>query len=132
MMRKIALLALLLLLAFGLTNAAEYGVLRPGGMDGPDVKAFKSVHQKKNLDKPHRMTDGLLGPAGIIDTLTWRNEGASQNVNFGFLNHGDSMLVWLKPPAACSLVAIRFRPINWEGNLLLDVWNAKNNIEQTI
>lgn len=129
MMRKIALLTLLLTISLGLTVAslaADYGVLRPGAIDGPDVKAFKSIHPKKDVPKPHRVPDELLGPTGIVDTLTWRDPDASDLVNFGFLNHGDSMLVWLDPPAACSLVAIRFRPINWEGNLLLDIWNAKN------
>ena len=129
MMKKIGVIVLLFVFCFGLaeiSTASEYSVLRPGGLDEPDVKAFKSIHQIKNKPKPQRGNEQILGPAGIIDTLTWRNPEASQLVNFGFLNPGDSMLVWLDPPAACSLVAIRFRPINWEGNFLLDIWNAKN------
>ena len=64
--------------------------------------------------------------SSIIDTLTWRREGASEIVNFPFLNPGDSALVWFKPAAHCSLIAIRFKPIDWEGNLLIDVWDARN------
>ncbi|MFQ6094240.1 MAG: hypothetical protein ACE5OR_16470, partial [bacterium] len=44
--------------------------------------------------------------------------------NFGFLNPGDSLLVWLVPQAACSLIAIRFYVLNWEGSMLVDVWDA--------
>ncbi|UCE20263.1 MAG: T9SS type A sorting domain-containing protein [Gemmatimonadota bacterium] len=126
MMRRLPAFLLLCAIFFGLTVAAyagEIAILRPG--QDNDVKAFKSIHQKKPLPTPHR-TPGVLGTTGIIDTLTWRNPGASTLVNFGFLNPGDSSLVYLKPAAACSLLAIRFRPINWEGNLLVDIWDARN------
>lgn len=127
MMRKICFVALLFVFCFGLTvisAASDYSVLRPAGSD---VKAIDSMHMKKGLTKPQQRHEEILGPAGIIDTLTWRDNDAPGNrVNFGFLNPGDSMLVWLDPPAACSLVAIRFRPLNWEGNFLIDIWNATN------
>ena len=125
-MRRLPVILLLFAILIGVTIAAyagEYAILRPG--QDSDVKAFKSIYQKKGYLKETR-TPGILGATGIIDTLTWRNQGASTLVNFGFLNPGDSSLVWLRPAAACSLIAIRFRPINWEGNLLVDIWNAQN------
>ena len=125
-MRRLSVFLLLFAMFFGLTMAAyagEYAILRPG--QDNDVKAFKSVYQKKGYVRPDR-TPGILGTSGIIDTLTWRNLGASTLVNFGFLNPGDSSLVWLRPAAACSLLAIRFQPINWEGNLLIDIWDARS------
>ena len=130
MMRKIVAVAFLFVFCFGLTivsTASDYSVLRPAGFDDPDVKAIHSKHKNKDIKQSPTRHEQLLGPAGIIDTLTWRDQDApGSRVNFGFLNAGDSMLVWLDPPAACSLVAIRFQPLNWEGNMLLDIWNAKN------
>lgn len=125
-MRRLPVFLLLFAIFFGLTMAAyagEIAILKPGQDD--DVKAFKSIHPKKPFPTPPRAPE-VLGTTGIIDTLTWRNLGASTLVNFGFLNPGDSSLVYLKPAAACSLLAIRFQPINWEGNLLVDIWDARN------
>ncbi|MFQ6093449.1 MAG: hypothetical protein ACE5OR_12400, partial [bacterium] len=45
-------------------------------------------------------------------------------VNFGFLNPGDSLLVWFKPAAACSLISIRFYNINWTGDIVIDIWDG--------
>ena len=126
-MRRLPVFLLLFAIFFGVTmatHAGEIAILRPG-QDDHDVKAFKSIHQKKGYMN-HDRTPGILGTTGIVDTLTWRNPGASTLVNFGFLNPGDSSLVYLRPAAACSLLAIRFRPINWEGNLLVDIWDARN------
>ncbi len=70
--------------------------------------------------------DHLSQLSGLIDTLTWRKEGASKVLDIGFSNPGDSMLVWLRPAAPCSLLAIRFRPVDFEGNMILDIWDASN------
>ncbi|UCE18067.1 MAG: T9SS type A sorting domain-containing protein [Gemmatimonadota bacterium] len=61
-----------------------------------------------------------------IDTLTWRKEGASEIVNFPFCDPGDSLLVWLQPVAACSLISIRFKPVNFVGTVILDIWDASH------
>ena len=127
-MRRVISISVMLIVLMGFLATAfagELSVLRPAGLDA-DVKPFKSIHDIKGTPKAKHVPEALLGPAGIIDTLTWRNLGASDLVNFGFLNPGDSLLCWLDPPAACSLVAIRFRPINYEGNMLLDIWDARN------
>ena len=68
----------------------------------------------------------LESQSAVYDTLTWRKEGASEIVNFPYFNHGDSALVWLQPAAVCSLIAIRFKVIDWEGNMLLDIWDGSN------
>ena len=62
----------------------------------------------------------------VIDTLTWRKEGASRVVNQRFVDPYDSLLVWFNPVASCSLLAIRFRPMDWEGNILFNIWDASN------
>jgi hypothetical protein len=107
-------------------SASEYDILRPGGVQNDlDVKEIRSV-KGKMLASDNISNHELYGPHGshgIIDTLTWRSK-AEPDVNFGFLNHGDSLLIWFQPAAACSLIAIRFRPINWQGSTLHHIWNA--------
>ena len=128
-MKKVAIFFLSCLISFGLTamaSASEYDILRPGGAQNDlDVKKIGSVKGKMlasdNISKHEPY--GLLGSYGIIDTVTWRSKG-EPDVNFGFINPGDSLLVWLKPAAACSLIAVRFRSINWEGSTLHHIWNA--------
>ena len=129
-MKKIFLFGLLVIsfFVFGIQSvSAQYDILKPVSIENdPDVKYVKPVgHQKRSSVQIGNDLE-ILGTAGIYDTLTWRNEGASTMVNYGFLNHGDSMLVWLNPQAACSLIAIRFQPNNYQGNLLLDIWDASH------
>ena len=100
------ILVLLALITY-FSNASEYGVLRPGGLHSEmgDEPAFHS--------------------AGVIDTLTWRSVQRPE-ANFGFLNPGDSLLVWLDPPAPCTLIAVRFRNMNFAGHPLLEIWDASH------
>ena len=127
-MKKILFIAIIVsILHFSYARFASGGdidILRPAGNSSDVIPLLylKNV-QKQRAAQSQQM---LFDSNGIIDTLTWRNPDESQLVNFGFLNQGDSMLVWFDPPAYCRLVAIRFQPYNWEGNLLIDVWDASN------
>lgn len=90
-----------------LTFASEYGILRPGGIP-------LGVEREP-----------LLESTSVTDTLTWRSSPHPE-INFGFGNPGDSMLVWFDPPAPCQLIAVRFRVMNFEGHPLIDIWDASN------
>jgi len=109
MNRQILSLGMLILLAVvsSTLDASEYGVLRPGGM-----------HSKLGEKT-------ILESASVIDTITWRSK-AEPELNFGFLNPGDSLLVWFDPPAPCQLIAIRCRNMNFQGHPLFDIWDASN------
>lgn len=123
-MRKVAVLAVVLL-ALGVgsmvpTLAGQTATLKSGGFSS-DVRYLKKPTPMK------RWTAGqsnLLGvePSGIIDTL--RAYTGIGGVNFGF-NDNDSMLIWLQPSAACSLLAVRIHVLDWEGNLLIDIWDGR-------
>jgi hypothetical protein len=109
-MKKVIISLSILIVMTGLIPsvfASEYGILRPGGThsDFEPNAALKST--------------------SITDTLTWRSKSQPE-VNFGFLNHGDSLLVWLDPPAPCTLIAIRMRNINFQGHPLIDIWDASH------
>jgi hypothetical protein len=60
------------------------------------------------------------------DTLTWRTLD-QPTVNFGSSwGMEDSVAVWFKPPAPCSLIAIRFYPYDIQATCLLDVWDGSH------
>ena len=72
----------------------------------------------------------MLQPVNIqknsdCDTLTWRMLD-HPTVNFcdGYYNPGDSVAVWFKPVAPCSLLAIRFYSYDLEATCLVDVWDG--------
>ncbi|UCE18069.1 MAG: T9SS type A sorting domain-containing protein [Gemmatimonadota bacterium] len=65
--------------------------------------------------------DAILNQ-GDYDTLTWRKL-SEPTVNFG-LDRGDSLAVWFRPQAACSLIAIRFYSYDYQGSSLTDVWDG--------
>ena len=114
-------LAVILWLA-GHTLSNHTGILQPKEYSS-DVKHLKkSILMQRKAE--YRSDSRCNTSSEIIDTLTWRKEGASEVVNFGFINPGDSALVWFKPAAHCSLIAIRFKPWNWEGNILFDIWDG--------
>lgn len=102
-------------------SSEQISIVRSGGFQN-DIRPHSSKIQMTKSKIPKNLNYST----GIIDTLTWRNENASRVVNFTFARYGESLLVWLEPVAACSLLAIRFRPMNWEGNMLLDIWDAMN------
>ncbi|MFQ6092531.1 MAG: dockerin type I repeat-containing protein, partial [bacterium] len=60
---------------------------------------------------------------GLLDTLTWRKT-SSTNISFLFLP-ADSVAMWLKPQAQCSLKAIRIHFKSFAGNILIDVYRAR-------
>lgn len=57
------------------------------------------------------------------DTISWRRL-TDPTLNTGFLNFEDSLAMWFKPLAPCSLIAIRFYSYNWEGSTLFHVWDG--------
>ena len=122
-MKKVAVFGVVVLvLSIGLVapmEASQVATLKAGGQSS-DAKVMKKPHaQEKSITQQSQVT--WNGPSGIIDTL--RAYTGIGGINFGFGN-GDSMLVWLQPQAACSLVAIRLNNINWEGNMLIDIWDG--------
>ncbi|UCE18066.1 MAG: T9SS type A sorting domain-containing protein [Gemmatimonadota bacterium] len=98
-------------------------ILRPGAFQN-DV--FPLPHSEKIQESKSKIQKEVSFSNGTLDTLTWKNDAGINPVIFGFLNPGDSMLVWLKPEMACSLIAIRFKPINFEGTVILDIWDASH------
>jgi hypothetical protein len=122
-MKKVAVLTVVLLvLCTGYISpvlSGQIATLKPGASSS-DVKVLKKPIpvEKSSVKKPKAIVNE---PTGIIDTL--RAYTGIGGINFGFTD-GDSMLVWLQPEAACSLVAIRLNVINWEGNMLLDIWDG--------
>lgn len=128
-MKTVLVFITMFLILFGLTNslkASEYDILRPGVVQNDlDVKAVKSFERRSmSPDRYARLRpDGLFETPSILDTLTWRSK-SEPDVNFGFLNFDDSLLVWFKPLAACSLIALRFYVIDHKGHVLLDVWDG--------
>lgn len=55
-------------------------------------------------------------------TLTWRTlDNAS--VNFGFDN-GDSGAVWFQAPGDLKVLGVRFMPLDFEGNVLIDIFES--------
>jgi len=119
-MRKLlavsSIILLLLVLCFTVNAGDHIAILRPGN---PPVRG-KAQNPNYITQKEWNVSNG------IIDTLTWRNEGASEIVNVPFISTGESLLVWLEPISACSLISIRFRPMNWEGHVLFNIWDADN------
>lgn len=70
----------------------------------------------------------VLQPGGIVnqndyEILSWRTR-LEPTVNFSFFSAGDSLAVWFKPLAACSLVAIRFYAKDIMVKTLFDVWDG--------
>jgi hypothetical protein len=128
-MKKITIFVIMSLIINGLitvTSASEYDILRPGGVQNDlDVKKIGSAKRKTIASEPisRHEPNGLLGTHGIIDTVTWRSK-VEPDINFGFLNPGDSLLIWFKPAAACSLVAIRFYIMNYHGKILIDLYEG--------
>ena len=72
----------------------------------------------------------LLEPISVrnrsdLDTLTWRTlDQPSVNFCDGDYYPGDSVAVWFKPLAPCSLLAIRFYSYDLEATCLADVWDG--------
>ncbi|UCE17245.1 MAG: T9SS type A sorting domain-containing protein [Gemmatimonadota bacterium] len=74
----------------------------------------------------------VLQPGGALnlsnyDTLSWRT---LDNPTMKFWNNpgspGDSIAVWFQPEGPCSLIALRFYPIDWEGDCLANVWDGSH------
>ncbi|UCE18074.1 MAG: T9SS type A sorting domain-containing protein [Gemmatimonadota bacterium] len=128
-MRKAVIVVLICLVSYVLTTVAfapEYDILRPGGTHkDPDVKSIGSVKQKIMATEGifRNDPDRPVGSHGIVDTITWRSK-RQPDINFGFLDPGDSLLVWFEPQAACSLVAVRFYIVNYHGKILIDVYDG--------
>ena len=122
-MKKVAVLAVVLLaLTVGMavpTLAGQTATLRPGSPSS-DVRYLKKPPPMEKRTA-HRSRFARTPPGGIVDTL--RAYTGIGGINFGF-DSGDSMIIWFDPPAACSLLAIRAYVLNWEGNMLLDVWDG--------
>ena len=122
-MKKVAVLAVVLLaLTVGMavpTLAGQTATLRPGSPSS-DVRYLKKPPPMEKRTA-HRSRFARTRPGGIVDTL--RAYTGIGGINFGF-DSGDSMIIWFDPPAACSLLAIRAYVLNWEGNMLLDVWDG--------
>ncbi|UCE18068.1 MAG: hypothetical protein JSV84_14585 [Gemmatimonadota bacterium] len=122
-MKKVAVLAVVVLtLCIGHTVpilAGQRTTLKPGGSSS-DVRLIKKPFKMKSV-AADRSNLVLTQPTGIIDTL--RAYTGIGGINFGFDNM-DSMLIWFQPTAACSLLAIRFYVLDWEGNMLLDIWDG--------
>ena len=74
----------------------------------------------------------VLQPGGVVnqsnyDTLGWRTLD-EPTVKF-WLNQGgpgDSIAVWFQPEGPCSLIALRFYPIDWQGDCLANVWDGSH------
>ena len=122
-MRKVAVMTMVLMvLCIGYVVPMLEGqtaTLRPGASSS-DVRVLKkpTLMKKSARGWPDHVQ---TGPSGIIDTL--RAYTGIGGVNFGF-TEGDSMLIWLKPQAACSLKAVRFNVLDWVGNMLIDIWDG--------
>ncbi|UCE20139.1 MAG: T9SS type A sorting domain-containing protein [Gemmatimonadota bacterium] len=89
----------LLLLAFTSVSSGQIEVLRPGG----------------NLNQSG------------YDTLGWRtlDEPSVKFTEYGF-SSDDSVAVWFRPSAPCSLIAIRIYPIDIEGGFRFNVWDGSH------
>ncbi|UCE18073.1 MAG: T9SS type A sorting domain-containing protein [Gemmatimonadota bacterium] len=128
-MRTNGALIVFCLFLYGLTSTtllSHHDILGPGRTPHDlDAKRI-SGKGRKGLAAAYSSgagSAGVWGSPDMRDTVTWRSI-EEPDVNFGFHNPGDSLLVWLKPAAACSLIAIRFYVMNWEGGTLFDVWDA--------
>ena len=74
----------------------------------------------------------VLQPGTILsqsdyDTVTWRKltEPSVEFTEHGF-SSGDSVAVWFRPSAPCSLIAIRIYPIDILGSFRFNVWDGSH------
>ena len=122
-MRKVAVLAVVLMgLCIGYVApmlAGQTATLKPG-ISSSDVRFLTKPRPTKKLTGDQQYSF-QAGSSGILDTL--RAYSGIGGINFGFTDR-DSMLIWFQPTAACSLKAIRFHVLNWEGNMLIDIWDG--------
>ena len=106
-----------------LGDSADSDVKSTGG----DVKPFSSDIQPIEARKI-----GLSGRKGAVlspvlftpgqsDTLSWRTPGP--DFNFG-ANADDSLAVWFQAPDDLKVLAIRLQSLNWEGNVLFDIFET--------
>ena len=63
----------------------------------------------------------------VEDTLRWRML-SEPTVNFWSESVGveDTIAVWFKPSRPCSLIAVRIRSIDFEGDCLMNVWDGSH------
>ena len=68
---------------------------------------------------------GVVLNQSDYDTLSWRTL-SEPTVNFWYESVGveDTVAVWFQPLWPCSLIAVRVRPFDFEGDCLVNVWDG--------
>ena len=132
MPRIIIILTILLpltILLFHPAIADDVSILKPGK---PVATKFR-IHSMADKDgipveglfnneKERRFT--MIQPEDECERIITNRTHDDYEFNWGYLTPGDSGAVYFQAPTDLMVVAVRLRPYNWQGNLLIDFWET--------